>query len=80
MRTLNDKLNLKEAFSAMYAFLEAEYELTGSDELGSLLGSISLLNDGSTADPAAWRQWEQAVEKVLAGKVQVELRLHNQDS
>lgn len=54
----------KEAYLSMFAFLERYYELTKSDDIGSLLGSMSLLQDGETADPAIWNDWLEAIEKV----------------
>lgn len=59
----------------MYSFLEAEYELTKSDDLGGLLGSLSFLADGSTADPAMWSAWENACERVSRGDVDANLHL-----
>lgn len=68
-------LSRTEAFLAAYAFLENWYELTHSEDVGSLLGSMSLLEDGITADPALWEDWCEAVEAVLAGKVNAKLQL-----
>lgn len=59
----------------MYAFLEQVYRRTGSDDLGALLGGMSLLKDGGTADPAAWEDWEEAVRKVSDGEVNLGLGL-----
>ncbi|MEL6302450.1 MAG: hypothetical protein AAFV47_11045 [Pseudomonadota bacterium] len=67
-------MDRKEAFLAMYSFLEAEYELTKSDDLGGLLGSMSLLADGSTADPAIWSEWENACDRVSRRVVDGALR------
>jgi len=50
----------------MQVFLEKYYEETKSDDVGSLLGDISLdiWKDGSTGDPAAWCEWIQCIEEV----------------
>jgi len=72
---LEDKLTVKEAYAAMYAFLEKLYELTGSNDLGGFLGGLSLLPDGTTADPAAWDDWLEAVRKAKAGSVDAKLEL-----
>lgn len=69
------QLTVLEAYSAMCKYLERVYELTGSDEVGGLLGSMSLLPDGQTADPGAWSDWVRAVAAVKAGEVDVELSL-----
>ncbi len=49
----------------MYNFLEEYYLRTKSDDIGSLLGDISLLNNGSSADPAMQKDWNKAYEKAL---------------
>ena len=48
----------------MFAYLEALWEETKSDDLGGFLGSMSFLADGGTADPAAWSDWLTAVKKI----------------
>ncbi len=58
-------LNEKQAFLAMFYFLDDYYDKTSSDEIGSLLGDLSLLPDGKPADPAAWEDWKKAVRKVF---------------
>ena len=45
----------KEAFFAMYAFLVDRYERTKSNEIAAMLGELSFLPDGGTADPATWQ-------------------------
>lgn len=58
------KLTINEAFESMVKFLEMYYERTSSDDVGSLLGDIIILNDGYTADPASWDDWMECVYKV----------------
>lgn len=70
------ELTKKEAYLAMYSFLVHEYQVTKSDDIGALLGGMSLLQDGGTADPAAWADWENAIENVKAGNVDALLRLN----
>ena len=53
------------AYKAMYNFLEEYYLRTKSDDIGSLLRDISLLNNGSSADPAMQKDWNKAYEKAL---------------
>lgn len=62
METLTDK----QAFEAMANFLERIYERTGSDDLGALLGDLQMLEDGTTADPAAWQDWLNSVREVTS--------------
>jgi hypothetical protein len=57
----------KQAYAAMFRFLEQLYVRTKSNELGGLLGGMSLLRDGSPADPAIADDWRQAVQYALKG-------------
>jgi hypothetical protein len=66
-------LTEQQAYLAMFAFLEAEYRLASSDEIGALLGSMSLLPDGSPADPAIKKQWAEAMAAALGGSVNAAL-------
>jgi len=69
------RLTIDQAYAAMYRFLEHEYEMTGSDEIGGLLSSLSLLEEGGTADPATWNDWLQAINIVLNGDNDIELKI-----
>jgi hypothetical protein len=71
METLTDK----EAFLAMYSFLEAYYERGKSDDIGALLSGLSLLTDGGTADPGFWKDWLEAIGKAKHGSVDARLIL-----
>ncbi len=73
-------LTSQQAYFAMFAFLVEEYKLTGSDEIGSLLGGMSLLANGAPADSAVVEQWDLAVQLALAGDVDADLRLVRADS
>jgi hypothetical protein len=59
----------------MFAFLEHRYRLTKSDELGALLGSMSFLPSGSTADPAIWEDWLTAIKEAISNEVRLDLEL-----
>ncbi len=63
MSTMTDK----QAYAAMFRYLEQLYVRTKSDDLGGLLGGMSLLEDGSPADPGVADEWQRAVEYALAG-------------
>ena len=69
------QLSERDAYAAMFAFLEQRYMLTGSNELGALLGSMSLMPDGGTADPAIWHDWLSAVDKAVSDRAKVNLQL-----
>jgi hypothetical protein len=51
----------------MFRFLQGYYQRTNSSDVGGLLGSMSLLVDGSTADAAMESDWQAAVAYALAG-------------
>jgi hypothetical protein len=70
-----DRISLREAYLAMFEFLDGLYQRTKSDALGSLLGDLSLLPDGKTADPAAWGDWLRCVEKARRDNVDVSLTI-----
>lgn len=70
-----DRLTAKEAYLAMYAFLELHYRRSGMDDLGVLLGGMSLLEDGSPADPSAWTAWEAAMVAAHTRSVDADLHL-----
>jgi hypothetical protein len=72
---MTDKLTKRQAYAAMFAFLEEIYNRTHSDELGGMLGEMSLLRDGGTADPAIWAEWEEAVRKAHENEVDLDLNL-----
>ena len=65
------KLNEEEAFKAMVIFLERYYNETHSDDIGSLLSDLILLDDKRTADPAAWNDWINAVNKIRQSKLEI---------
>jgi len=67
------ELTKKEAYLAMYAYLDKLYSLTSSDDLGGFLGSMSLLPDGDPADPTVKQDWEEAIGKVKSGEVDASL-------
>jgi hypothetical protein len=58
-------LTPRQALEAMTEFLNHFYSQAG-DDLVTLLADISIEADGSTLDPAAWDDWINAVETVLA--------------
>lgn len=70
-----ENLSPELAYLAMYEFFVELYQRTKSDELGSLLGGMSYLSDGETADPAVWKDWMLCVTKVLAGQANPQLKL-----
>lgn len=47
----------------MFIFLDHLYRMTNSEDLAGFLDGMAFLNDGITADSAAWSDWLEAVEK-----------------
>ncbi len=68
------QLTKEEAYLAMYSFLGKQFSL-GWEELGGILGSMSLLPDGSPADPALASDWQDAVTAAVSGQVDARLSL-----
>lgn len=56
----------EQAYAAMYYFLDQFYQRTQSDDVGGLLGSMSLVA-GEPADSAIGGDWEEAIEYALGG-------------
>ncbi len=59
------RLTTRQAYLAMFEFLRQRNERGPSGEIGGLLGSLSLLQDGSPADSALASDWDEAVTAVL---------------
>jgi hypothetical protein len=72
---VEDTITIKEAYAAMYEYLRMLHDMTGSDDLGGFLGSMSLLENGAPADPAVWGDWMRAVQKAKQGQVVMHLGL-----
>jgi hypothetical protein len=62
------QLTIKQAYHAMFCFLEHEYELVNSDEIAVMIDSFSLGNgeNAGPADPLIWKNWQNAVEKAFS--------------
>ena len=66
-----------EAYLAMFAFLEAHYQRGPSDDIGGLLGALSLLPDGSPADAAMTADWSEACKAARDGRVDAAMRVRS---
>lgn len=69
------KVSSLEAYKAMYKFLEREYSLTNSDDIGGLLGSMSLLEDGGSADPDMKASWDEILLDVAQNDANINLTI-----
>jgi hypothetical protein len=70
-----NKLTSAQAYAAMFAFLRGHYLRTQSNDIGSLLGSMSLLPGGTPADAAIADDWADAVNQTIEGRVDLHLTL-----
>jgi len=61
---MNILLTDLQAYQIMICFLEKHYFRTKSEDIGSLLGDLTLLNKRISADPAAWTDWESCIKEV----------------
>ena len=69
------ELSREQGLVAMYRFLEIYAPGMGNpEELQILLSAMSLVPEG-TADPAIGEMWNEAVEDVLAGRVDARMVL-----
>ncbi|QEL20302.1 hypothetical protein [Limnoglobus roseus] len=66
--TDENQLTSRQAYLAMFEFLRRHYERGPTDEIGGLLGSLSVLADGTSADPAYANDWAEAVAAVLTAE------------
>ncbi|WP_154381942.1 hypothetical protein [Duganella guangzhouensis] len=63
-----DGITEELAYKAMFRFLEKYYELTGSDDVGALLGSMGHLSDGRPADAAMLGEWHACIRETVAAE------------
>lgn len=62
---MEKKITKKQAYIAMIKFLEIYYAKGNFDDIGSLLGEMDFLSDGSTADSASWEEWIDSVNAIV---------------
>lgn len=70
-----NNLTEKQAFLAMVFFLEEYYQQTESHDVGALLGSLQLLEDGMTADPAMWYDWLGVINRTLSNPLETVVKI-----
>ena len=64
MAKLTQEITVRQAYLAMFEYLRRYNERSQSDEIGGLLGGLSLLADGGSADPAALRDFLDSIDAV----------------
>lgn len=72
---MDEVITVKQAYEAMFDFLENVFNRTQSDALGVLLGGMSTTEDGKPADSAIWDEWMVCVKKSKAGKISTKIDL-----
>jgi len=55
-----------EEYASMFKFLDAYDNHTYPNDVGGLLGQLSVLRHGMPVDPANERQWRKAVSLAVA--------------
>jgi hypothetical protein len=72
---MDEQISVRQAYLAMYSFLDELYTKYGFDQVGQLLGSLSLLSDGSPADEAVQSDWLNAVQRAKGDQVNAALHI-----
>ena len=72
---MSNSINERQAYEAMYCFLQDYYFSTKIDAIGSLLGDLSLMGDDKPVDQAVWGIWLNCVEKARNREVDPYLKL-----
>jgi hypothetical protein len=75
MSSESEKIDLHQAYAAMFYFLEIQHSRVPSDELAIMLGYMALLKDGRPADAGAWSDWLRAVDRARADPEGVKLQI-----
>ena len=59
-------LSIKQSYLVMFHLLDKIWEKSKIDDLGGLLGSLNpyLFNNGESADPAAYEDWNNIIGKL----------------
>ncbi|MBP6870359.1 hypothetical protein KBC04_05725 [Candidatus Babeliales bacterium] len=58
------KLTTEQSFNVMYEFLDIYFLQNRSGDLATILGGMSFLQDGGTADPAMWGMWIESIDNI----------------
>lgn len=68
--TKNTHITILEAYNAMINTIESYNKYLQSDDINCLLSSMSLttFEDGSSADPAVWEDWENSIQEIIKNR------------
>lgn len=75
---MQEQLTSEQAYNAMFLFLQDYWERGNclDEHMAGLLGSMSLLEDGGSTDPAMLHDWQSCVARVLQGEGDIRLNLN----
>jgi len=59
----DERISVEDAYGAMFEFLSHYFETTRSEEVGTLLGGLSISDDGRPMDEGMWEEWILAVQR-----------------
>ena len=76
---MDSQVSPEQAFLAMFSFLEDYYNRTGSDDVGSLLGSMSLMDNGKPMDIAMWHEWLECISKSQSGHIDANMQITDKE-
>ena len=60
-----NKLNIEQAYDAMIDFLDGYRGRITSADVAAILQDMKLITAGTSADPVAWNNWVESVDKIL---------------
>ncbi len=62
--------NIRHFYEAMQSLIDSHYFRTLLDDVGGLAGDMALFkSEDSTADPAIWDDWEDAIKKIKGSDI-----------
>lgn len=62
---MEQKLTRLQSFNVMSEFLDMYFLQNRSGDLATILGGMSFLSDGTTADTAMWIMWCRAIDIIV---------------
>ena len=69
MLQMNFPLNIEDSYDSIVNFLDKYYQTTKSDDAGSLLGCMMLIEHNSTFDAAIWEDWFDALHFIKPNEI-----------
>jgi hypothetical protein len=73
--SVEEKIDVQQAYAAMFYFIETYYNRGPNDELAMMLGSMALWSDGRPGDNALWNDWLNAIERARTDREGVKFQI-----